>query len=655
MERIEVVKGPQATLFGTAAEVGAVSMISAKPKPGFAAELNGSYGNFQRTQLSGFVNAGDETLAGRLAFSHKYRHGYTRNIQPGQDDLNGEDDWGGRASLRWRPTAKFTLDAVFTYDRQRDPGTGFVSLIFPTTAGTKDPFGITQLSGSPYSASVLGNSKLGINRDVYDANITARLDLAPGISFTTVNGYRKFSSQEVFDADGSRAPYLEFAEDARGEQFSHESRFAIERQHWRATAGWNVFVENSFQKVPFASEEGTYLACTVSASLASIQGALTSYFGIPSGASCANGAAVATGPTGVTATAALLYLGAGVPLGTITSLPYASVYTNKGVNAAYSAFADATYMPTPKLELTAGARLLVEHRKSEYNAVQPNSVLTGAPLLPLADTRGQIFATSANYVAVLPRFNALYRAAEGINLYATVSEGRRSPVLQLSSAVSGGVAVPVLTTIPAETVWNVEGGIKARAGKLSGTFSVFYQLYDGFQVSVSRDGKTVTESAGSAHNPGMELDGTYAFSPNVALTGSVGYLKGRIDSTAANGTYAGNQFRLTPDWTGSLALDVRIPLAKGMTAYVAPNWNYRSKVYFEMPNLEPISQQAYSLYNLRAGFDFAQKRYSLGGFVRNIGNRHYLLDAGNTGGSFGNPTYIAGEPRMYGLEASAKF
>jgi outer membrane receptor protein involved in Fe transport len=165
MERIEVVKGPQATLFGTAAEVGAVSLISARPQPGFSGGINASYGNYNRTQVSGFLNAGNDTLAGRVAFSHKYRHGYTKNLQAGQDDLNGEDDWGGRASLRWTPSTKVTVDAIFTYDRQRDPGTGFTSLVYPTVTGSASPYGTHSFPARP-TALLCWEPRSGLSRDV---------------------------------------------------------------------------------------------------------------------------------------------------------------------------------------------------------------------------------------------------------------------------------------------------------------------------------------------------------------------------------------------------------------------------------------------------------------------------------------------------------
>ena len=78
-------------------------------------------------------------------------------------------------------------------------------------------------------------------------------------------------------------------------------------------------------------------------------------------------------------------------------------------------------------------------------------------------------------------------------------------------------------------------------------------------------------------------------------------------------------------------------------------------MFFELPNNPAISQRGYTLVNLRAGLELAEGRYRIGGFARNLTNKRYLIDAGNTGGGFGIPTYIAGEPRFYGVELGAKF
>jgi iron complex outermembrane receptor protein len=663
IERLEVVKGPQATLFGTAAEVGAVSIISARPRPGTSAAVTASYGNFNRTQVSGFLNAGNDTLSARLAFAYKYRDGYVRNIagdpsvpnqnqgRIDQDDLNGQDQRGIRGSLRWRPTNAITADLVLTYDGQRNPGTAFKSRVFAPTGGFNGDYGYAELSGSPFSAQVLGDAKLGLKRDVYDANLTVTLDVAPGVTFTTVNGYRKFDSNEVFDADGGPAWYLEFAEDARGDQYSHESRFSFDGAKYRASAGFNAFIENGIQRVPFSTEEGTYIACSVTGSFAPFRAALNGA-GVPTGTNCVapNGTVPATRATAI------------LSRGAATQIPYQSEFANYGQNSTFSVFADGTYTPSPRLELTAGARLLVERRTSRYGANQPNSVLLAgagvrSSLLGVANTGTNQFTARATFSAILPRVNALYRVSSGLNLYATVSEGRRSPVVQLGSASVGGVTVPNLQIVPAEKVWNYEAGIKVNSGGLTGTLSAFYQDYNSFQVSVvNPDGTTTTQSAGSAKNPGVELEATYAPSPIFSVFGSFAYIDGKIDSggnVAPN--YAGAQFRLQPKYTASGGMTLRLPLAPATTFYATPSATYQSREFFELPNSPLISQGAYALVNLRAGVEFADGRYRVGAFARNLLDRRYLLDAGNTGGGFGDPTFIAAEPRFYGVEVAGRF
>ena len=668
IERIEVVKGPQATLFGTAAAIGAINIISAKPRAGTEGGILASYGNFDRTQVSGYLNAGNDTLAGRIAFAYKYRDGYVRNIagdpkvpnqnqgRVDQDDLNGQDQRGVRGSLRWTPNSSVTADLVLTYDGQRNPGTAFKSRVFAPTGGQTGDYGYAELSGSPFSAEVLGKRKLGLTRNVYDANLTVAVDVAPGITFTTVNGYRRFDSLEIFDADGGPAWYLEFGEDAKGDQWSHESRFAFDGAHYRASFGWNAFFENGQQRVPFSTEEGTYLACSVARDFAPIRQILNGAK-LPTGTACvaANGTIPATRATAI------------LSRGTATVLPYSASFANYGNTDTYSVFADATWIPMDALELTAGARVLIEDRQSGYSSVMPDSrLLAGAgiftSLLAAANTKGQKFTAERSYAAVLPRFNALYRLSDDVNVYATVSKGRRSPVVQLDAqrivplSVANSGAIPRLQIIPAEDVWNYEGGIKGRVGPFSGAASVFYQRYKGFQVSVFENGLTVTRSAGSANNLGVELEANVAVHRWLGLFGTFAYIDGGIGNDPSNGVFAGNRFRLQPDTTASGGANIRIPIGTSATFYATPSATYRSKVYFELPNSEAISQGGYTLVNLRAGVEFGdQSRFHVGGFARNLTNKRYLIDAGNTGGTFSTPTYIAGEPRFYGVELGARF
>lgn len=649
LERVEVIKGPQATLFGTASAVGAISLTSARPREGFSGTLTGGYGNFDQTLLSGFLNAGNDVIAGRVAFEWKTRDGYVENLSPRQKrDLYAQDQLGIRASLRYTPTDALTVDLIGTFDRQDNGGTPFISRALPTEDGPGNPFGRANLGGSPLSAQVLGNDQLGLDRKVYDVNLTASYDFADGWNFTTVNGYRRFDSAEVFDADGSAAWYLEFAEIAKGWQASHEGRFNYADDHWRASFGWNVFVEDNFQRVPFSGEEGTFIGC--------LAGALTG------GCVNASGTVVAAGTT------------AQVTGGRLTQIPYSSVTENQGQNDSYSVFADTTWIPVPALELTAGARVLIEQRKSGYTASVPRPILpallpaalraqlaargVGASLVPnQVDTGGRTFTAQQRYAAILPRFNALYRLSPAVNVYATISKGRRSPVVQLNARASAAGAIPNVQRVPEEVVWNYEGGIKASHGGISGSLGVYYQKYDGFQVSVQQaNGTAITQSAGSAGNLGVEAELSIRPVRWLNVFGNVGYIDGGIDrNNSFAPAFSGARFRLQPKWQAAGGFTVDAPLGGGMRLFATPSITHRGSIFFELPNSPATSQGPVTLVNARAGISFADGAYELAGFIRNAFDRDYLLDAGNTGGGFGIPTYIPGEPRFYGAQATARF
>ena len=639
LERIEVIKGPQATLFGTASAVGAISLVSARPREGFSGEVRGGYGNFNQTLVGGHLNAGSDVLAGRIAFEWRSRDGYVENLNPAQEEeLYAQDQLGVRGSIRYAPSADVTLDLVATYDQQRNGGTPFISGTFPAFAGAPggaaNAFENANLSGFPAGAAVLGDDQLGLNREVYDLNITAEYLISDEWTFTTVNGYREFDSLEVFDADGSAAPFLEFTELAKGWQFSHEGRFAYSGDSLRASVGWNAFIEDSIQNVPFATEEGVFLTCL--------------------GGLFSNPRSLCVAPDG------------SVPALGATNIPYSAIlFENQGRNEAYSVFADFTWLPTDSLELTAGVRLLDEYRQSGFSSDIPNSVLTGAPLVPGGvDTNGRVFTADDSFQALLPRFNALYRISDDVNVFATVSKGRRSPVLQLGARRDGaGAVVANRLDVPEETVWNYEGGIKLASGPVSASLGVYYQVYDGFQVSVAEvdaqgnpTGAFITQSAGTASNLGVEGELAVELADWFRVFGNFGYIDGGIDEDGAfSPAFSGARFRLQPEFQASGGFSINYEFGNGMRFFATPSVTHRSQIFFEVPNSQLISQEAVTLVNARAGIGFGDGRYELAGFIRNALNEDYLLDAGNTGGAFGIPTFIPAEPQFYGVEVTAKF
>ncbi len=636
MERIEVIKGPQATLFGTASAVGAISLNSAKPQPGLSAEVTGGFGNFDQTLLAGHLNNGTEKFAARFAFEWRKRDGYVENLSVLQEDeLYAQDQLGARLSLRFTPSDRVTVDLIGTYDRQRNGGTPFISGTFATSVGPANPFGPANLGGSPLSGTVLGIDQLALNRDVYDVNFTVAAELTDEITFTTVNGYREFDSLETFDADGTAAWYLEFAERAEGWQASHEGRFSYQSPSIRGALGWNVFKEDGIQAVPFSSEEGTFLQCAAN---------------IIPGLGCVDSAGVVTA-----AQATSLASG-----GLFSQVPYSSEFINGGINTSYSVFLDATWIPVEAIEITAGARYVWEDRESTFFARVPRPALNPAAtsLIPgQVDTAGQTFTAKDNFTAFLPRVNVLFRLSDSTNVFATVSKGRRSPVVQLDAARVNGVATPRLQLVPEETVWNYEMGLKGAIGPISGSIGVYYQKYDGFQVSVIQEnGSTLTQSAGTASNLGVEAEVFVRPTDWLQVFANVGYIDGGIDedNTFAP-TFSGARFRLQPEWQGAAGFTVDAPVGNGMRVFLTPTVTYRSKIFFELPNRDVTSQDAVTLINAKGGIAFADNKYEISAFIRNATDENFLLDAGNTGGAFGIPTFIPGEPQFYGVQFTVRY
>jgi len=128
----------------------------------------------------------------------------------------------------------------------------------------------------------------------------------------------------------------------------------------------------------------------------------------------------------------------------------------------------------------------------------------------------------------------LYRINDDVNVFATISKGRRSPVVNLGGTLDGaGNVVPDLEIVSEEIVWNYEGGVKVASGPVSASLGVYYQVYDNFQVSVQDPdgpiGTFITQSAGSASNLGVEGELAVDIADWFQVFGDFGYIDGGID------------------------------------------------------------------------------------------------------------------------------
>lgn len=240
LERVEVIKGPQGTLFGRGAEIGGINVIRNKPVNYTTGELTVGYGTYNQKLASGYLNTPllKDRLANRFAFSYDQRDGFIRNEAGGR--LNGKNTLALRNSLRLWAGENTTYDLVLDYQYDNYSGTSFKS--------DKTDYYTDTDPNAP--ASLERGKDLYIKRHVGGVTLLADHGLNDNWKLTSITGFWAFKSDESFDADGTPASLLWCSEKAKGTQFSQEFRFNYDNRKWfSGFAGASYFFEHSSQEV----------------------------------------------------------------------------------------------------------------------------------------------------------------------------------------------------------------------------------------------------------------------------------------------------------------------------------------------------------------------------------------------------------------------
>jgi outer membrane receptor protein involved in Fe transport len=696
LQRVEVAKGPQTTLFGRSALTGAVNIIQNKAsEAGFDWSAHGEVGNYGDRLIEGAVNlpVGDD-FAVRFAARVKTRDGYVENVEGGRP-LNGVSTQAGRLSFNYHPGKGFNDDFIINYERDDPSGVAFKNATFyPSDPVTGQVLG----NLSPYSSAALGSQSplgpLGIKREIEGATNILTASLTDSVKLTSTTAARTFHLDELFDPDGFSFPLLSGSDAQRGTEFSQDVRLNYDPGGaFSAFGGVSVF--GDYQRA------NTQLVIDEPLALALLSGTMNRANPVVGPESAY------TNPAAEAAAVQAVAAAHGVAMPTSQALAIAANlnpnhFEQDGVTAqtlSYDAYLDGTFRPTSNLEFSAGVRYTTDKKETfTSNTVGSRSTLGGvigafgqtpavrdlilnALTLPNVSTRP--FSSSFP----LPEFGVLYQPTAGnglpdkasltdsglswrltgrytfnpdLNVYATYAHGRRPEVL-----ASDGPSVPFKPTVysqePAETLDDYEGGVKARlfGGRLSLDGAVYYNAYNHFSTTEIENGTLVSVDAGAATTYGFEGQAFWAVTPMVDVFATYAYTHGRFD----NGVFKGNQFRLTPEnvFTAGAALRHH---ALGGIFELLPNVRYTTKQFFNDDNakpsiladegffLQPLQfnqyQNAYAVADLRLSYAPDRANWKIEGFVTNLTDTQFLKDAGNTGLQIGLPTYIPGEPRFFG-------
>ena len=682
IERVEVVKGPQATLFGQGALIGGINYIQNRATTeGNSGKVMLEGGDYNAVRGEGYYNfALSDTLAVRVAGQVKRMDGYVANTA-NSPDLMGQDTTALRGAVRWEPTPAFSADLFVNYQDDESTGTQFTSGFFPVN-GVVDPFGPTAMNINPDQV----RDKLGNDREIFATTANLEFQLSDAWTLTSLTDYRELTSNEAWDSDGAAFNLLQFYQAREGDALSQELRVNYDNGgKLTGFFGGNYFDYETRDSLTFSTDEAyaqslflPQIAAGAGATVAQIRGLLMMQ-GVPGAAN------IGSFQTPFQfSVVGLLQQGALIPL----NPAHAEQSRTTDARTSYDLFGDVTYDLTDRLSLTGGLRYTINELEASSvgELLRGNAALGGtrnavtfAPgfLINAALLNNPVNASAEPDGAFTWRLNAAYRVSDSVNTWLSYGRGRRPETLSISGRN--------VSVVDAETLDNVEAGMFGRFfdDRLQMTTSVYYGQYENFQTSRFDpiNGIFVVENSGNATQYGLEFDGQALLTDNVRLLGTYAYNFSEYDDEDSNGNplqFAGNKFRMSPTNSFSLAADITIPFAEHGIFSITPSYIWKSKQFFEddngfdyaangnggftriretYPDGTPVVEEegAYGLVNLRAGFDSASERWGVYVQGENLLDEEYLIDVGNTGGAFGLHTIIRGKPQMLKAGAYVKF
>ncbi|MDR0843912.1 MAG: TonB-dependent receptor plug domain-containing protein [Tannerella sp.] len=647
MERVEVMKGPQGTLYGRGSQIGAIHFITKKPTSGFGGYLSAGLGNYAMKEVEGAINIPviEDKLTTRLAGIYSYQDGYVTNTSGGK--LNGKKTIGGRFSATYKPLRNLKFDWVVNYQNDDNPGTAFMSKLYPNANGSKDIF--------DYETTLDAGKKWWNKREIFGTSLHAKYFINENNYLTSITSYYTNTVDHHYDGDGTLAPAIDMAEFVDANQFTQELRYNFSLgDRLTGYAGASYWREKVDYRFWFGPDE-QYFGYLFPAMIG--QPDLGAMLGFPP--LIGDNGSLAP-PMSAFPTSAL-----GFPFDMPLPTGHEEENSSGAVNQAGDLFLDATYEILPRLSVTAGLRGTYEHFLTSREAHSIGSEPSG-----LGNVTGyapNLFLAIAPYAEIKERFRSLtcranlkYDISGSSNVFAGYAKGRRPNVLQFNTAGEHEV-------MNAENVHSFDAGFKWTA-KQRYWFDagVFYQLYSNFQTGKLINGQYLTDDAGNATSYGLEATAKAALLECLDVFGNYAYIHARFDDKDSDGNeqaYAGKTFRHTPENSFSIGLNARLKLSRNVQAVFTPTCSWRSRVWFDDANEAALSdpasarleQAAYGLLNANLAFHFSKPTLTLSLFASNLTGEKYIIGAGNTGMMFGVPTYVPGAPRMFGAKLRWNF
>ena len=647
LERIEVLKGPQGTLFGRGTMGGAVQFITKVPADEFEAKIQATAGSFNRADLKATASfrLGDAFKV-RLTGAHAQRDGYVKNILPGGVDSGDLDDQNLRADFYFEPNE--TFDARYSWDRVTFERNGVARVLhsllppppgFPFTLITMyDMFGFPPVAeATDYSTSAgigewnIASSKMVSGADTHDLDqhsLTLSWDVNEAIQIRSLTGYRTSGSRNYGETDGTRYQVFDEINYVDGETFSQEIQLLGSTNQLRWVAGYyHRESDNRDRRVLFAQKE-------------------------------------------LKENPAILNRVLKARLGRLLVPPLENIFGAREEQTE-AFFGELTWSATNRLGLTLGLRRNTDDNVTRRirAALQAGADFsaTTVTLHPVSEAvSGSTIPNSENpskFSSTTGRVSLQYNFSDQATTYLNYSEGFGA----------GAAGIATNPQLPAPQPWiqdpmeigMFEWGVKSNLvdNSLRLNAAVFSGKWDKIQLSNTFiDPETGAElpvviptNAGEARVDGLEVDLSYVPNESFLINLNLGFTDARYTEVGrATLIDKNSKFRNTPElsWSGSAQYNWELANGVGVTARI--NYGWVGDYYTETFDNRQLKQDAYGLLSARLIFETPSENIRIMAFGDNLSNEYYLT-GGGVGGPVGTLLNFAGRPREYGVMVDVFF
>ena len=602
LERVEVLRGPQGTLYGKNVVGGAINLITERPSETFDARIEGSIGNFDRRSLRALVSGPlAETLAGKLSLSWTERDGYATSATTGRK-LSDEDNVTVRGSLLFTPRDDLDLLVTADYSRDRLAGNnreclGEQFIFFPWFA-PGSPFAPSPCSPDPFlnEKTVDGFQ----DRNVGGMSATLTWDSNLG-EVTSITAWRKGDYEIQEDFSGSDAPLVVRNAIDEIEQFSQELRLADAtedgRFNWLVGAyGYRADIERV--------ENNDFSGNDVPIALLLLQ----------------------------------------VPPGTVPS--FNTFYFQENKTTSYAVFGQGTWAFTDDVNLTVGARYTYEKKEADIRGAgfDPTGGFLAAPY---------DINASKSWNAFTPKVTVDWRPSDEVMLYFSVADGFKSG--GFNGTAPDGIAAS--TPFDQEEARQFELGLKSELfdRRLRANLTAFHIDYDDLQVFQLVDGaRLIVDNAADARSRGIELEMLAQLSSALTLSGHYAYLDTEYKDfiNEAGLDFSGNTLTRAPKHSYNIGATYRADLDARLGLTLHAEYSYRSRVFYDPSNFALVGDSGRGLLDARAVLSLRDHNVDISLWGRNLTDKVHVTQAIDGRGPFNlsqNAAGVIAEPRMYGL------